>query len=747
MFKKPIIFFIFISYQISLVSFAYSEIVNKIIVTGNERVPQETVTMLSGYKINQEIDLNDINKILKNIYDSNFFENVKVSFKDNILNIYVEEKKIIQEIFYNGIKSTRIKEEIFANRILRPKSSYDIITVKNDRDIILDVLKQQGYYFATIETTTEDVNNNINLTYNIDMGSKSKIKKISFIGDKIYKDKKLQNIIISEEYKFWKFISGKKFLNENIIELDKRLLKNFYLNKGYYQVEINSSFAKMIGNNEFELIYNIQANDKFFFNNVSINLSFDYEEDNFVDLKEELKDIKDEAYSLNTIKDIIQKIEYIALTDQFQAIKLTPEEIVTSNKIDLIFNIEDSDKFFVEKINIFGNNVTQENVIRNQMEIDEGDPFNDILYNKSINNIKNLRFFKSTDSEIKNGSDESSKIIEINVVEQATGEISLGAGAGTDGATVAFGVKENNFLGKGINLDAGATLTEETLKGKFSVKLPNYKNTNKSIYTSIEALEIDRTSAFGYKSNKTGFIFGTNFEYLNDFNLGIGSSNFYEKISTDANASTLQKTQEGNYWDSFVKLDFDYDKRNQKFQTSKGFRSTYSLDLPIVSDTNTLFNSYHYNYYTALFDENLTNASILIQSANSLSGDNIKLSERLFVPGRKLRGFERGKIGPKDGEDYVGGNFVSSANISSTIPQVFNNLQQLDFVMFLDTANVWGVDYDSSIDDAGKFRSSVGLGIDWMTPIGPVNFILAQPITKESTDKTETFRFNIGTTF
>ena len=119
----------------------------------------------------------------------------------------------------------------------------------------------------------------------------------------------------------------------------------------------------------------------------------------------------------------------------------------------------------------------------------------------------------------------------------------------------------------------------------------------------------------------------------------------------------------------------------------------------------------------------------------------------MFVPGRKLRGFERGKIGPKDGEDYVGGNFVSSANISSTIPQVFNNLQQLDFVMFLDTANVWGVDYDSSIDDAGKFRSSVGLGIDWMTPIGPVNFILAQPITKESTDKTETFRFNIGTTF
>ncbi len=730
-----------------MVSFAYSEIVNKINVTGNERVPQETVIMLSGYEINQEIELNDVNKILKNIYESNFFKNVKVNFKDNILNIYVEEKPIIQDILYNGVKSKRIKEEIFVNRILRPKSSYDKITLKKDRNKILEVLKQQGYYFATVETSTEDIKNNINIIYDIDLGSKSKIKKISFVGNKIYKDKKLQNVIISEEYKFWKFISGKKFLNENIIQLDKRLLKNFYLNKGYYQVEINSSFAKMIGNNEFELIYNIQANDKFFFNNVGINLSFDYEEDNFVNLKKELKDIKGEAYSLNRVKDIIKKIEYIVLSEQFQAIKLVPEENINSNQIDLVFNIEDSEKFFVEKINIFGNNVTQENVIRNQMEIDEGDPFNEILYNKSINNIKNLRFFKSTISKIKNGSDESTKIIEINVEEQATGEISLGAGAGTDGATVAFGVKENNFLGKGINLDAGATLTEETLKGKFSVELPNYKNTNKSIYTSIEALEIDRSSAFGYKTNKTGFSFGTNFEYLNDLNLGVGSSNFYEKISTDSSASKLQKTQEGNYWDSFIKLDFDYDKRNQKFQTTKGFRSIYSLDLPIVSDTNTLFNSYHYNYYTTLFEENLTNASILLQSANSISGDNIKLSERLFVPGRKLRGFERGKIGPKDGEDYIGGNFVSSANISSTIPQVFSNLQQLDFVMFLDTANVWGVDYDSSIDDAGKFRSSVGLGIDWMTPIGPVNFILAQPITKESSDKTETFRFNIGTTF
>ena len=397
--------------------------------------------------------------------------------------------------------------------------------------------------------------------------------------------------------------------------------------------------------------------------------------------------------------------------------------------------------------NIFGNNITQENVIRNQFEIDEGDPFNEILYNKTLNNIKSLGFFKEAGGEIQDIEGDNAKIINISVEEKATGEISLGAGAGTDGATIAFGVKENNFLGKGVRLTAGATLTEETIKGKFSVKNPNYKNTDKSIYVNFEALEIDRSTEFGYKTNKTGFSFGTDFEVLDDFDFGLGLSNFYEKITTDSSASALQKTQEGNYWDSFLKLDFDNDKRNQKFQTSDGYRSFYSIDVPLVSDTNTLVNSYQYNYYNELFEDNITNASIYLQSANSITGDNIKLSERLYIPGRKLRGFERGKVGPKDGEDYIGGNFVTTANLSTTLPQILSNIQEVDFVMFLDAANIWGVDYDSSIDDDGSFRSSVGLGIDWMTPIGPFNFIFAQPITKENSDKTQTFRFNLGTTF
>ena len=725
-----------------------SEILKDINIEGNQRIPDETIKMFGDVKIKDNINLNEIDKILKNIYDSNFFEDVQVKIENNILNIYVKEKPIIQDVEYQGIKSKTILTEIKSNRILKPKSSFDKNLLQKDRSSILKTLKSMGYFFPSIENLVEDTGNeNLNLIYKIELGSKSKIKKISFIGDKIYKDKKLKNIIISEEYKFWKFISGRKFLNENLINLDKRLLKNFYLNKGYYNVKVNTSFAKLVNDNQFELIYNINANEKYYFDNIDLELSIDYDENNFLDLKSTLKKLKGKPYSINNISKIIKKIENIVLREQYESVKVIPLESLIDNKINLTFKIEESEKFFVKKINIFGNNVTQENVIRNQFEIDEGDPFNEILYNKTLNNIKSLGFFKNAEGEIEEIQGDNAKIINISVEEKPTGEISLGAGTGTDGATISFGVKENNFLGKGVGLTAGATLTEETIKGKFSVRNPNYKNTNKSIYVNVEALEIDRSTEFGYKTNKTGFSFGTDFEVLDDFDFGLGLSNFYEKITTDSSASALQKTQEGNYWDSFLKLDFDNDKRNQKFQTSDGYRSFYAIDIPLVSDTNTLVNSYQYNYYKELFEENITNASIYLQSANSITGDNIKLSERLYIPARKLRGFERGKVGPKDGEDYIGGNFVTTANLSTTLPQILSNIQEVDFVMFLDAANIWGVDYDSSIDDDGSFRSSFGVGIDWMTPIGPLNFIFAQPITKESSDKTQTFRFNLGTTF
>ena len=257
------------------------------------------------------------------------------------------------------------------------------------------------------------------------------------------------------------------------------------------------------------------------------------------------------------------------------SVNASVEEKIVSDKINLTFTIDVSQQSIVEKINIFGNNVTRENVIRNQLEIDEGDYYNEILANKTINNLKSLNFLKTVKSEVLDGSDINQKIINISVEEKPTGEISAGAGVGTNGGTVSFGIRENNYLGKGLTVQSNLTINEESLKGLFSVSNPNYKNSDKAVYFTAEATETDRLKNFGYKTNKNGFTIGTNFEYLRNFRIGVGNSHYYEKIDTDSTASTRQQAQEGNYWDSFLNFRLDYDTRNQKFQTSDGIRSRY----------------------------------------------------------------------------------------------------------------------------------------------------------------------------
>ncbi len=727
---------------------SFSDEINKIKILGNERISDETILMFASVSVGDDIDDDKINLILKQLYESGFFNNVNIQFENNILNISLIENPIIEKIVFKGVKAKKIKKPLTENLKLKNRSSYNSIDLNHDKERILSTLKELGYYFSKVDVFVEELENNkVTIQYDINLGEKAKIKKISFIGDKIFKDRKLRGVILSEEYKFWKFISGKKFLNEGMIDFDNRLLTNFYLNKGYYQAKVFTSFAKLIEDNEFELIYNVKAGPKFYFGNLSLKLPTDYEESNFIKLDKLLKKLNKKPYSINSIEKILEEIDLLALEEQYESVDVQVIENIEGDKLNLTFEIVETEKYFVERINIFGNNVTQESVIRNQFEIDEGDPYNEILKNKSINNMKNLNFFKKVDSVVRDGEGFNQKIIDINVEEKPTGEITASAGVGTSGRSIGFGVSENNFLGRGIGLDSNINLSTETLKGKFSVTNPNFLNSDKSIYASVEALETDKLTDFGYKTSKTGFSFGTNFEYLDDFRFGVGSSNFYEKIETDSSASNNMKKQEGNYWDSFVNLKFDYDKRNQKFQTSDGFRSVYYLNLPVVSDTNTLKNTYDYKYFTELYEENITTLSLFLGSANSINNKDVKLSERLNVPSNRLRGFEYGKIGPKDGPDYIGGNYISAVNISSTLPKLFINAQNVDFLAFIDAANVWGVDYDSSIDDSNKIRSSYGVGVDWFTVIGPLSFSFSQTITKASTDQTESFRFDLGTTF
>ena len=732
-----------------LIKSVIAEKVDNINIIGNQRISSDTIIIFGEINLGDDLDNQKINKILKNLYNTDFFEDVKIEIKNNTLNVTVIENPIIQNVKILGIKANKLKDPLFDEIKLKKNNSYNEYLVKKDKNTILNILKTSGFYFAKIKLEKlENDNNTVSLIYNIDLGKRAKIRKIKFIGNKKYKNRKLFRIIASEEDKFWKFISSKKLLDQSRIALDVRLLENYYRNKGFYNVKVDSSFAEFLDDGMFDLTFNINSGEKFFFNSLKLDIPTDYNRNNFSRIDSLFKKLKNKPYSYNAIKKILNEVEYIALQDEYDSINASVEEnIIGTNKLDFTIFIDEIQKRLVERINVIGNNVTREDVIRNNLILDEGDTFNKILHKKSINNLKALGFFKNVSSEIKEGSSKNNRIINIEVEEKPTGEISAGAGIGTVGTLIGFSVKENNFLGRGIEFASNVELSDESIRGKFSVSNPNFRGSDQSIFANIQSSETNRLTAFGYKTLKTGFSLGSRFEYFEDVFLSPSISTFYESLETDSSASSIIEKQKGSYFDSDLNYLIDYDKRNQKFQTTDGFRSRFSQSIPMVSDSYGLINGYEFNYYQEIMDEMISSISIYAKSVNSITGDDVRISERLYMPGKKLRGFQRGKVGPVDSNDFVGGNYVSSLNLTATLPNVMPNWQSADFSIFFDAGNVWGVDYSSSVDSSNKIRSATGVSLDWHTPVGPLSFSYTSVLTKASTDKTESFRFNLGTTF
>ncbi len=732
-----------------LTSLLIAKPIDELIIKGNERISSETIKVFSGYNKDDDIDQNDLNDIIKSLYETNFFENVTIEIVNNNLIITVKENPIIQEVVIDGIKKEKLKEEIYDSLILKNKSSYVVYLAKNDLQKIKNMLRVSGFYLSEVKTSIQNNNNNtVNLIYNINLGEKALIQKIKFIGDKKFKDRKLRQVIVSEENKFWKFISNKKYLNTKRIKLDERLLLNFYKNKGYYSAKIETSTAKFINDQNFELVYNINAGRKFIFNNLNISLPTDYDPKYFKEISETLAELKNKTYSLNKIDKILKEIDKVSLSHQYEFISANvKEEIIDNHKLNLTFLISESEKSYVEKINIIGNSVTRENVIRNSLFVDEGDAFNELLHNKSLNRIRGRGIFEKVDSKILEGSNPNLKIIEIEVEEKATGEISAGAGFGTSGSTFGFGIRENNYLGQGIKVNTNLTFTDSGVKGELSMNNPNFKNSNNSLHTSLSSTSSDFLADSGYKSNLTNLSFGSNFERYEDLIFYPTIDINYEELETAPKASASLKKQEGNYFETAFIYTFDYDKRNQRFQPTEGFRSQFTQTLPLVSENYEIKNVYEINKYAQL-DNGMVGRIIFGAAAiNGVTGEDVRISKRLYVPERRLRGFKKGKIGPIENNDYVGGNYRAMFNLNTTLPNLFPESQNTDFRIFFDSATIWGVDYSSEVKDSKNIRSSIGVAVDWFTPIGPLSFSLAQPITQDSTDQTESFRFNLGTTF
>ena len=743
--KLIIIFFLIVSFTLT----AKAEVVKDIIVNNNDRISLNTIKTYGSIETGVDYTPDELNNILRNLYETNFFQDVSLKIEKNILIINVVENKLIQTININGIRSAKIEEAVRGILNLRAKAPFVESEVEKDLIRIKTSLSIEGYYFSNVTIDIdENTNNTVNLNFNIDLGDKVRISKIEFTGDKIVKDRTLRNLITIEESKFWKFLSKKIYLNEQNLLRDERLLKNFYLDEGYYDVVINASTAKLLDNNSFNVTYNINAGNIYEVNDTKLILPIDYDIKNFKLVEKLLNELKKENYSFFKIAKIVDAIDKVSLSREYDFITAEIiEDKISDNKIDITFKVSETEKLYVEQINILGNTITEENVIRNQLEVDEGDPYNELLEAKSINKIKYLNIFKSVNSEIIDGSTPETKIINISIEEKPTGEISLGAGVGSSGGTVGFGVSENNFLGKGIRLASALKLTADTVKGNLTINNPNYNYSGRALNTNIESTNTDKLKDSGYETSKLGVSLGTNFEEYENLYFSPNISLSSEKINTDITASKALRNQDGSFFETRFSYNLDYDLRNKSYRTTDGTRSVFSQGIPLISDNYSFVNSYEITKWHEFENKMVSDLGFFVKAINSVTDQDVKISNRIILPKKRLRGFESGMVGPRDGEDYVGGNYAMATNFEIALPNFLPESTKTDVGLFLDFGNLWKVDYSDSVDDSNKIRSTIGANTSWLSPLGPMTFVFSKNISKAATDLVETFSFRLGTTF
>ena len=644
-------------------------------------------------------------------------------------------------------KKKKFREEIKKNLNLKEKGSFIKSMLSKDIDKIKGFYSSIGYNFSNVEAKFNSIDKkNVDLIFEINRGNQTKISSITFIGDKKIKSKRLKDVIASEEDKFWKFISRNTKFSQSLSNLDIRLLKNYYKSLGYYDVEINSNSAELNKSGDIDLIYSINAGTRYIINKITTNVDPAFDKKIFFGLEKDYTKIIGDYYSPFKIKKLIEKLDNLIARNGVQFLEYNVEEEISGENISIKLNIFEGEKILVERINVKGNTVTNENVIRSEIILDEGDPFTEVGLNKSVANIQSRRIFRDVKSVVKDGSSKNLKVIEINVEEMPTGEISAGAGIGTDGGSFEASISENNWLGEGKRLDFNISTDAESLSGRLNYTDPNYNFLGNSLNYFVSSSENDKPDQ-GYENTLMAAGVNTSFEQFKDIYTNLGVSISHDDLQTLDSASANLKKQAGSFSEFLANYGLVKDTRNRAFMPTSGSIISFDQSFPVFADKQAITNTFKATKYKSISNDLVGAGKLFLSSVNGIGDDDARLSKRRNLSTKRLRGFEKNKIGPVDGSDHIGGNFAAAVNFEASLPNLLPEAYKTEVGLFLDFGNVWGVDYDSTINESNELRSSTGLAASWLSPIGPLSFVFSTNLSKADTDKTESFNFNLGTTF
>ena len=740
----------------SLSSLKADEVIKEINIIGNQRVDSETVRAIISISEGGSFNSETIELTLSELYNTGFFKNVSITENNGVFEINLDENATINKIAFEGNK--RFSDEILSEIIeIREREVFSRQVVSNATDKIKELYKSEGRYGAKVNPRYVKLNDNrVNLVFEISDGPLYTVKSISFIGNNVFSDRTLKNIISTKQSAWWRFITSSDNYNEERLKIDASLLREFYFTRGYIKFQILRKQGDLLPDGSgFSVVFVINEGERHRVSSIQLKTSFSNL--SVDDLRDDIPINDGDWYNVKRLEKGIKNINKKISSFGFAFSQINPNFQINEveKSIDIILNIDEGNKNYIELIEITGNIRTLDRVIRREIELVEGDPFNSLKIQQSERNIRNLGFFKKVSVKTLPGSKENQAILNIDVEEQATGDISLGLAYSTfDELSTTFGISEKNFLGKGQRAKFGFSLSDN--RRNFSLGLTQPYFLDRNLIGSFDLFNDSYTnSESNQRVNSYGFSAGAGFTSAN---------NFYHKYTY-----SLQSVETMTLDDSNVKIDsdggkvlsslgysFSKDNRDNRFNPTSGYYYKLSEEFAgIGGDVNylrsILSGSYHYKYdYTDI----VLGAKAEIGNIEGLD-QNVSKSSRFFIGGRKIRGFESSGIGPREGNSSsssaVGGNNYYSGRFSMRSGIGMPRETGIKWTLFSDYGSLWGVDDTASnydvTTDTKSLRLTFGYGFLWETPIGPLSFTWADALKKESFDQLRKFEFRIGSSF
>ena len=752
MIKKNVRLFVFIPIiYLILTSFSFSNEtkISEILVKGAERIDIDTIISYSSLSIDDTYSDEIGNQILKRLFDTDLFSDIKISFADESLIISVIENPTVNLISFEGNKK-KSDEELLGEISLGQRSIYSRSKVKKDTQKLLTFYQRAGRLSTIINPKVEVLDNNrVNLIFDVVESDVVTVSKINFIGNKYFSSSELRKVMKTKPSTLLRILSSADNYDPDKVEYDKELITEFYNNNGFPNFNFTSSIAQLVPNkNKFELIFTIDEGEEYNFGNINI-------ENKLTKLNNDgvLKIIPVKVgnlYVKQNLKSSIKSIKDNAAIFGYTFIDIKYKEKFNNinNTVDIIFSINEGPKVYVNRINIEGNSRTTDSVIRRQMILSEGDPYNKFEIDISKDRLQSLGFFENVDIT-EERTEEFDKInLNISMSEKNTGEASLGAGySSVSKASLQFSLIEQNFLGKGQKLKFISQFGDENTTYDFSFAEPYVRG--KDLYFKSDLYNsVSDSTAVNYDTSTIGLGFELGFPIALDKRINSRYSLYSVKTTPDANATAYENSLSGTDTTSSIGYTFTLDKRNSRYRPSSGYNLVFDQDIAGIGG-----NSYYikdvvkYNYYKRLTKKLIGSIKLNMGNINGYNGNYAPLSSYFKLGGSNLRGFKYGKVGPKFLTSYLGGQYYYLLQTETNIDLPIESFD-IKSVLFADIGSVFGInDQYNYINDEHKVRSSVGINFLWDSAIGPINLVFSEVINQEATDQIDNFYFDIGYNF